>query len=137
MDLALLDTDILSEVLGSHHPTVRQHAAAYLSHHGQLAFSALTRFQALRGLREKNATSKLTKFSTLCTNSLIFPVTDPVLDCAIDLWLTARRGGFPCSDDADLLIGATAIIENLVLVTGNTSDFAWMPGIRLANWRMP
>lgn len=37
-------------------------------------------------------------------------------------------------DDFDLLIGATAISNNLTLVTRNTSDFNRLNGIEIKNW---
>jgi len=37
-------------------------------------------------------------------------------------------------DDFDLLIGATAISNNLTLVTRNTSDFNRLNGIEIENW---
>lgn len=37
-------------------------------------------------------------------------------------------------DDFDLLIGATAISNNLILVTRNTSDFDRLIGIEIENW---
>lgn len=37
-------------------------------------------------------------------------------------------------DDFDLLIGATAISNNLTLVTRNVSDFERLNGIELENW---
>lgn len=37
-------------------------------------------------------------------------------------------------DDFDLLIGATAVSNNLVLVTRNVSDFRRLKGIELENW---
>ena len=37
-------------------------------------------------------------------------------------------------DDFDLLIGATAISNNLILVTRNVSDFNRMDGIEIKNW---
>jgi tRNA(fMet)-specific endonuclease VapC len=37
-------------------------------------------------------------------------------------------------DDFDLLIGATAISNNFVLVTRNVSDFDRMDGIEIKNW---
>lgn len=37
-------------------------------------------------------------------------------------------------DDADILIGATAMANDMVMVTGNTKHFINMPGITLANW---
>jgi tRNA(fMet)-specific endonuclease VapC len=44
-----------------------------------------------------------------------------------------RKKGIPL-DDFDLLIGATAISNNLILVTRNTSDFERMKGIEIENW---
>lgn len=44
-----------------------------------------------------------------------------------------RQMGRPV-DDFDLLIGATAIAHNLILVTRNTRHFADMSGIQLVNW---
>ncbi len=45
MDPALLDTDILSEVIKLRDPVVRQKALAYTQMHGPLAFSSMTRYE--------------------------------------------------------------------------------------------
>lgn len=37
-------------------------------------------------------------------------------------------------DDFDLLIGATAIFNNLILVTRNVSDFDRLSGIQIRDW---
>ena len=37
-------------------------------------------------------------------------------------------------DDFDLLIGATAISNNLILITRNVSDFDRLSGIKIENW---
>jgi tRNA(fMet)-specific endonuclease VapC len=44
-----------------------------------------------------------------------------------------RRKGKPL-DDFDLLIGATAIANNFILVTRNVSDFDRLDGIEIKNW---
>lgn len=44
-----------------------------------------------------------------------------------------RRMGRPIGE-FDLLIGATAIVRSLTLVTRNTKDFANLGGIQLENW---
>jgi tRNA(fMet)-specific endonuclease VapC len=136
MALTLLDTDILSELLKQKNPTVVQKATAYLSQHGQFAFSALTRYEVLRGLLDKNATVQLGKFAVFCQQSLVLPLTDAILDRAADLWVTAGRQG-RSRTDADLLIAATALDHGRILVTGNQSHFAWIPGLVLADWRVP
>ena len=92
MDAALLDTDMLNEVLKQKNANVVQHAANYLKHHGQFALSSMTRYELLRGLKEKAATAQLVRFDTFCQNTLVLPITNAILDRAADLWVAARRG---------------------------------------------
>jgi len=136
MDLALLDTDILSETLKGINPLVVQRAATYIAQHGQFSLSSATRYQILRGLKEKQASRQLAKFHAFCQQSLLLPVTDAVFDRASDLWAEARRNGQPY-EDVDLIIASTAMEAGRVLVTGNTQHFAWIPGLRIEDWRQP
>ncbi len=50
MDAALIDTDILSEMLKQRNAAVAKKAAAYLTDQGQFAFSIFTRFEVAQGL---------------------------------------------------------------------------------------
>jgi predicted nucleic acid-binding protein len=50
MDAALLDTDILSEVLKRKDKRVLKAAARYLAVHDRLAFSAITAYEIIRGI---------------------------------------------------------------------------------------
>jgi tRNA(fMet)-specific endonuclease VapC len=38
---------------------------------------------------------------------------------------------------ADLIIGCTALVHDLTLVTHNTADFQQIPGLRLDDWLAP
>lgn len=134
MDSALLDTDMVSEILKQRNAAVAASAAAYLQQHGQFTFSIFTRFEIARGYKEKAASRLLTRFATFCQHSLVLPLTDDIFARAEDLWAIARQGGHP-HGDADLLIAATAIVHDHVLVTGNTAHFRWVSGLRLDNWR--
>jgi tRNA(fMet)-specific endonuclease VapC len=133
---ALLDTDMLSEVIKLRDPTVQQRALDYIQKVGPLTFSAVTRYEILRGYKQKNATKQLAHFATFCQKSLIVPVSDAVWERASDLWAHARLHGHP-HKDADLIIAATALGSGLVLATGNTDDFAWIPGLAIDDWRKP
>lgn len=132
--MTLLDTDMLSELLKQRNPAVTQRAADYLKAHGQFAISAFTRFEIIRGYKEKGATNLLARFDVFCGHSIVLPVTEAVFDRASDLWTIARRGGHP-HGDADLIIAATALDSGRELVTGNTKHFAWIPGIVVDDWR--
>lgn len=136
MQASLLDTDTLTEFLKRRNPNVGLHAAAYLAQHRAFTFSSITRFEVLRGLKAKHAERQIERFTDFCRRSTVLPVTEKVFDRATDLWVLGRQSGHPCQD-ADLLIAATALEHELVLVTGNTSHFAWIPGLTLADWRQP
>ena len=134
MQISLLDTDILSEFLKKKNPTVLQNGADYLAQYQQFAISAMTRYEILRGLKDKNATKQLQYFETFCQNNEIFAITDDILDRTSDLWVEGRKGGHP-RRDPDLIIAATALKHGRVLVTGNTQHFAWVPGLTIEDWR--
>jgi tRNA(fMet)-specific endonuclease VapC len=134
MNSALLDTDILSEILKQRNAVVRKRASDYFAGHGRFAFSVFTRFEIVRGYKEKQATRQLANFEVFCDNSLVLPLTDNIFERAADLWGRARRNGQP-HGDADLLIAATALEHSLELITGNTSHFEWIPGLVVADWR--
>ncbi len=108
MDAALLDTDILSEVLKRKDQRVLANAGQYIAQHQRLAFSAITAYEIVRGLRAKRATRQLTGFLKTVGTSDVFPADMPVLMRASELWADATNGGHP-HDDADLIIAATAL----------------------------
>ena len=90
----------------------------------------------MRGLREKRAKKLLKNFEHFCQHSIVYPVTDVILDGSADLWVEARKGGHP-NKDADIMIAATALVHGRDLVTGNTDHFSWISGLTIQNWRNP
>ena len=136
MDAVLLDTDILSEVLKQRNSIVAAKALAYLQQYGRFAISRITRYEVRRGHLAKNALLALSRFEQFCSHNLLIPVGDTIENRAAELWAIAQNGGCSCGD-ADLLIAATALESQLVLVTGNTAQFNWIPGLKVENWRIP
>ncbi|QDT52786.1 tRNA(fMet)-specific endonuclease VapC [Caulifigura coniformis] len=131
----LIDTDTLSEVLKQKNALVVAQAAAYLDEHGRFSFSALTRYEVLRGLTSKGAAVQIAQFEAFCARSEILAIDDAVLTRAARLWALARQMGQSRSD-ADLIIAATALVHGRPLVSGNTPHFAWIPDLMLLNWRV-
>jgi len=134
MDEAILDTDIMSEVLKARNRQVLNVAQQYLAQHQRFAFSAITLYEILRGLGASQATRGLNTFLKLVGDSDVLPVSVGVLFRAADLWADAGRGGYS-RNDADLIIAATALESGRVLVTGNSQHFSWISGLSLADWR--
>jgi tRNA(fMet)-specific endonuclease VapC len=136
MTPALIDTDILSELIKLRNAVVMLHAIDYTQQIGPLAFSAITRYEIIRSFKQQNATTQLARFGVFCGNSIILPLDEPIFERASDLWAFARTNGHS-ANDADLLIAATALEHQRVLVTGNTRHFAWVPGLTTIDWRIP
>lgn len=134
MDTALLDTDILSELMKQHDPVVKQRSEAYFRSQSQVAISAISCYQVLRWLREPPKAKRLAQFNQILAQQIILDVDMPVLDRAADLWIEARANGRP-REDVDLIIASTALSHNLTLVTANTKHFDWIAGLKLDNWR--
>ena len=45
-----------------------------------------------------------------------------------------RKNGTPMHDEFDLMIGITALENDLVLVTDNVKDFRYLQGLKIENW---
>jgi tRNA(fMet)-specific endonuclease VapC len=133
MDEALIDTDILSEILKARNKLVLDVADRYLAQHQRFAFSAITLYEILRGFHANQAVRAINEFLHLADNSEVIPISTAVLKRSAEMWAYARKGGYP-RNDADLIIAATALETRRVLITGNTSHFEWISGLSLANW---
>ncbi len=135
MELALLDTDSLSEILKQRDPLVSQRAAKYMGEHGTFAFSEFTWFEVQRGLLEKNALQQVEYFAKFVSHCEVKLLDRETFAQAAMLWGFARRTGQPHSD-ADIIIAATALVHGLTLTTGNTKHYEWIADLKLDNWRL-
>lgn len=70
---------------------------------------------------------------TFLSGLTIIPIYGCIKRYAIEK-VRLRRIGKPINDEFDLLIGVTALENQLVLVTDNEKDFKLIDGIKLENW---
>jgi tRNA(fMet)-specific endonuclease VapC len=61
-------------------------------------------------------------------------MTEEIVDRASEIYGILHKRGRLISD-VDPLIAATAIVHDLVLVTGNEDHFGRVPSLRFVNWR--
>ena len=78
--------------------------------------------------------AKSQPFSIRCQASVVYPVTEELVDRAAVIYGSLWKRGKLISE-GDLLIAATALLQDLVLVTGNEDHFQRVEGLRIANWR--
>ncbi|MBN2578377.1 MAG: type II toxin-antitoxin system VapC family toxin [Pirellulales bacterium] len=129
----LLDTDVLSALMRKNSQAI-QRAKGYLADHSQFTFSAITRYEILRGLKAKNAQTQLSAFHAFCSANEVLPVSETILDRTADLYADLHRRG-QLIPDADLLIAATALEHGLILSTNNIADFGRITGLTIDNWQ--
>src|SRR5262249_42195921 len=133
MKPALLDTDTLSEIMKGRNPAVLGHAREYLAQFGAFSFSMITRYEILRGLKAKHAGQQLAQFEQRCAVSRVLPLTDEIIVRAADFYAVLRRRGVTISD-ADLLIAATAVCNDLALATNNLGHFRKITELTAESW---
>jgi tRNA(fMet)-specific endonuclease VapC len=138
MDKALLDTDILSEVLKGRNPQVVAQAEAYLRHHAMLTVSVISVIEIVSGLQRVARSEQLERFLQALDAMEVLPVDteSAVLAGRIDGDLL--RTGQPI-ERADLIVAAQAITHGLVLVTGNARHYERVTALgyplRMVDWR--
>jgi tRNA(fMet)-specific endonuclease VapC len=134
MEPSLFDTDTLSEIMKGLDQHVQDHVRRYLAVFHHFTFSIITRYEILRGLKARRATRQIARFEQRCQHSLVLPLTDDIIVQAADLYALLYQEGQLISD-ADILIAATALKHNLVMVTENVNHFRRIPGLSIENWR--
>ena len=138
MNKALLDTDILSEVLKGRNPQVVAQAEAYLRHHAMLTVSVISVIEIVSGLQLVARSEQLERFLQALDAMEVLPVDteSAVLAGRIDGDLL--RTGQPIGR-ADPIVAAQAITHGLVLVTGNARHYERVTALgyplRMVDWR--
>ena len=108
-------------------------AQNYLQTHANFTFSIITRYEILRGLKAKAASVQLRAFEKFCGFNEIIPITDEIIIKASNIYSDLYRNG-NLIGDADILIAATAMTFDLVLVTNNERHFQRIKGLKVENW---
>ena len=95
--------------------------------------SGITYYEVQRGLLRSNATKKLAWFQQFCQDYPILFLDDlRIFEKASEIHADLTNRG-KIIQDADILIAATAIIHNLILVS-HDSDLTRVKYLQLENW---
>ena len=134
MKPALLDTDTLSEVMKRRDPHVQANARRYLATFGRFTFSIMTRYKILRSLKARSADHQIARFEQRCQYSHVLSLTDDIIVRVADIYALLHQRGQLISD-ANILIAATALGHNRIMVTENVDHFRRIPDLTVESWR--
>ena len=132
MALYILDTDILSYVLGKN-PDVVSALKHTLSNNDTVILCPVVSYEIRRGLLHKDASNKLEFFEQLVATLVWDDLQRVDWETASQIWADCERNG-QHSNDADILIASHAIRHGAKVVTNNLTHFAHL-GVQLENWR--
>lgn len=138
MDKALLDTDILSEVMRAKNSAVVQRAQAYHATHGRLTVSVITVMEITKGLHKLQRDMALRRFLDGLAVAEVLEFSLTAAELAGRIYGDLEQTGQPIGR-ADPMIAAIALEHGLTLVSGNVSHYQRIQalgyGLRLENWR--
>ena len=127
----LLDTNIVSVIL-KNNPTLNREYRALRGQNAQIFISGITYYEVKRGLLYLNASRKLAKFEIFCAGVTIIIPDLNILEIACRIHGNLKARGRPIGD-ADILIAATAISHDFILVS-HDADMLNIEGLNLENW---
>lgn len=127
-----LDTNIITALMKNIRKIKRKIQEA-IFYGKEVTINGISYYEIKRGLLAANATKQLDIFNELCKKFKILLLDNKIFfDKASEIYADLRRRG-ELIPDADILIVAMAITQNLILVTDDT-DFQRIKGIILENW---
>ena len=139
MNKALLDTDMLSEILRGVNAAVAGNANAYRAVHGRFSVSVITVMEMVKGFQKVQRPQKITSLLALLAAEEILDFDQEAAELAGRIWGDLERIGKPIGL-ADPMIAAVALRHGLQLITGNTPHYERIQRLGyplvLANWRV-
>ena len=132
MRKSFLDTNILIAFLRGEEDVVAK-VEAYLEEFDMLSFSIITYYEILRGLKYVGNEKKLIDFEELMDKSEIITLDREIIDKASEIYAELKRRG-ELIEDADILIAASCLIKDMVLVTDNEGHFRRIENLEVENW---
>lgn len=127
----LLDTDILIYSLKGHEKVqgnLRKHIG------DPIQISSVTLMELYFGAyKSKKVESNLAKVRKIESSLEIIPISQELAEIFGLLKAKLETAGTPL-DDFDLILAATALSRNLILVTNNERHFKRVEGLKIENW---
>jgi tRNA(fMet)-specific endonuclease VapC len=128
----LLDTNIVSFAI-KNNLIIKERLEELRSQEELISISCITYFEVKRGLFAVKASKQLERFDDFFRDFEIIFLDDlAILEKAAEIHANLRLRGLPIQTE-DILIAATAIIKDFILVS-NDSDLLRVEGLSLENW---
>ncbi len=130
MSKYMLDTDMASYLIRGDHPEVID---AFRRKYQHTCISAITNAELRYGAAKRNLAALTKKVNAFCALVSCIDWNEEAAKAYARLRSTLEASGQPIGT-MDMLIAASALADNAVLVTNNMAHFSRIPGLKLENW---
>jgi len=127
-----LDTNIITAFF-KNDTTVIAKVSEYLEVFDNLSINIISYYEILRGLKDLGNTEKLRRFEEFMEESELISLRKETIQKAAEIYAILKKKGM-LIEDADILMAAIAIVEDLVLVTHNTRHFERIEDLQTEDW---
>ena len=132
MKRCTLDTNIITAFLKNDLRVVER-VSNYLDLFDKLTINIISYYEILRGLKDLGNQEKLRSFEDFIEANELVLIRKETVEQAAEIYAYLKKDG-NLIEDADILMAAISIVEDLVLITNNTSHFNRVKGLSLDNW---
>ena len=132
MRKSLLDTSILIAFLKGEKKVFTK-VEEYLQEFNGLSLSIISYYEILRGLKYLGNKRRITGFEKLMDKSEIVTLNRTIMIKASEIYSTLKRRG-ELIGDADILIAASCLIRNMIIITNNENHFRRIDNLPVENW---
>ncbi len=131
----LLDTNICISILRKDGALGKVLSSIRMS---QCYISEITLIELKVGAILGKAKAPQGKYVDQCLDAFVSNLTIVPISTAIDKFaeekVRLQLEGTPAHNNFDLLIGCTAVVNQMIMVTANVKDFKNIQGIQIENW---
>jgi tRNA(fMet)-specific endonuclease VapC len=129
----LLDTNIVSAYINNVGTIRKRMENAAYEENNTIFISIITHYEIRRGLLAANAKRKMIIFESLCKQfSMLWLDSSEISEKAAQIYAGLKKSGSLIPDN-DIMIAATALTNNLKLITDD-EHFSRIPNISIENW---
>jgi len=132
MKRSTLDTNIITAFLKKDLRAVER-VSDYLEFFDRLTINIISYYEILRGLKDLGDEEKLRGFEEFIQENELISIRKETIEKAAEIYANLKKEG-NLIEDADILMAAIAIVEDLVLITNNISHFKRVKGLETGNW---
>ena len=127
-----LDTNIISYLLKGN-KSLSYKINEEIEKGNSIIINLITYYEICRGLIAINNKDKLDRFIKICNLFGMAQITEKTFYKAAEIYASLKQKG-NLIDDADILIAAICLEEDLILITNNEKHFQRVENLKIENW---